>query len=98
MSDPNRLFKRYDPNSMLKRSQYVSERIVVPEPIVVPTRNNNTPISFNSPPILKRTYNNNRKLYEPLPSRGIRTRKNRKASRKNRKALRKNRKTRVNRR
>jgi hypothetical protein len=101
MSDPNHLFKRkrYDPNSMLKRSQYVSERIVVPEPIVVPTRNNNTPISFNSPPILKPTYNNNRKLYEPLPPRGvIRTRKNRKASRKNRKALRKNRKTRVNRR
>jgi len=98
MSDPNRLFKRYDPNSMLKRSQYVSERIVVPEPIVVPTRNNNTPISFNSPPILKRTYNNNRKLYEPLPPRVIRTRKNRKASRKNRKASRKTRKTRVNRR
>ena len=98
MSDPNRLFKRYDPNSMLKRSQYVSERIVVPEPIVVPIRNNNTPISFNSPPILKQTYNNNRKLYEPLPPRVIGRRKNRKASRKNRKASRKNRKTRVNRR
>jgi hypothetical protein len=77
----------YDPNRWLKRSQYVSEGIVVP------TRKNNTPISFNPAPI-KPKNNNNRKLFKPSPPRKlavIRTRKNRKASRKNRK-------TRVNRR
>jgi hypothetical protein len=74
-----------DPNRWLKRSQYVSERIVVP------TRKNNTPISFNPAPISKPKNNNNRKLFKPSPPRVIRTRKNRKASRKNRK-------TRVNRR
>jgi len=80
MSDPNRLFKRYDPNSMLKRSQYVSERVVIP------TRKNNTPISFNSAPTLKSINNNNSKVFfKPSPPRIIRTRKNRKASRKNRK-------------
>jgi hypothetical protein len=93
MSNPNRLFKPYDPNSMMKRSQYVSERVVIP------TRKNNTPISFNSAPTLKSINNNNSKVFfKPSPPRVIRTRKNRKASRKNRKALRKNRKTRVNRR
>lgn len=72
----------YDPNRWLKRSQE--------ERIVVPTRKNNTPISFNPAPI-KPKNNNNRKLFKPSPPRVIRTRKNRKASRKNRK-------TRVNRR
>ena len=76
---------KYKPSSWLTRSQYVSERIVVP------TRKNNTPISFNRAPI-KPKNNNNRVLFKPSPPRGvIRTRKNRKASRKNRK-------TRVNRR
>ena len=72
----------YDPNRWLKRSQE--------EPIVVPTRRNNTPILFNRAPI-KPKNNNNRVLFKPSPPRVIRTRKNRKASRKNRK-------TRVNRR
>ena len=69
-----------DPNRWLKRSQYVSERVVIP------TRKNNTPISFNSAPTLKSINNNNSKVFfKPSPPRIIRTRKNRKASRKNRK-------------
>ena len=69
----------YDPNRWLKRSQYA------PEPMVMPTRNNNIPISFNSAPIPKPKNNNNRKIFRPSPPRLIKTRKNRKASRKNRK-------------
>ena len=74
---------KYKPSSWLTRSQYE------PEPIVVPTRRNNTPILFNRAPI-KPKNNNNRVLFKPSPPR-VRTRKNRKASRKTRK-------TRVNRR